>query len=131
MPCTKIFLAKRRDDSRARVFYGCAGDSFDCIAFRNWVEGGDKLVPSALSVMSIDEKGRIWYLEEKLLWHEITLPIWAIGSGADYAMGAMAAGKTAVQAIEIVSRLDNATGMGCDYYDTKLEAPEMQTVRGD
>jgi ATP-dependent protease HslVU (ClpYQ) peptidase subunit len=39
---------------------------------------------------------------------------WALGSGGDFALGAMHAGATAEQAIEIASRLDVYTGMGVD-----------------
>ena len=38
----------------------------------------------------------------------------AIGSGADFAMGALACGRSASQAVEIASRFDTATGMGID-----------------
>lgn len=42
------------------------------------------------------------------LW-EISLPIAAAGSGGDYATGAMAAGKTAAQAVAIACRWDMAS----------------------
>ena len=39
---------------------------------------------------------------------------WAIGTGADYALGAMAFGATAEQAVQIASELDVNTGLGID-----------------
>lgn len=42
------------------------------------------------------------------------MPFWAAGSGADYAMGAMAAGKDAKEAVEIACRFDINCGLGVD-----------------
>ena len=42
------------------------------------------------------------------------LDYWAVGSGSDYALGAMAFGATAEQAIEVATKLDIYTGMGID-----------------
>ena len=39
---------------------------------------------------------------------------WAIGSGAEYAMGAMEMGATATEAVELAMRLDIFSGMGMD-----------------
>ncbi len=39
---------------------------------------------------------------------------WAIGSGAEYALGAMAAGASAKRAVEIACTLDVNSGMGVD-----------------
>jgi ATP-dependent protease HslVU (ClpYQ) peptidase subunit len=41
-------------------------------------------------------------------------PRWAIGSGAEFAMGAMYAGATAEQAVQIATTLDVYTGMGIE-----------------
>ena len=40
--------------------------------------------------------------------------VWACGSGADYALGAMLAGASAKRAVEIASELDFSTGCGLD-----------------
>lgn len=41
-------------------------------------------------------------------------PFYAHGSGRDYAMAAMACGKSAEEAVLIASRFDNGCGMGVD-----------------
>ncbi len=41
-------------------------------------------------------------------------PFAAIGSGSGIALGAMAAGKTAAEAVEIAARFDSGTGNGVD-----------------
>lgn len=47
--------------------------------------------------------------------HEIRdTKFYSIGSGSDYAMGAMAAGATATKAVEIASKLDASTGKDWD-----------------
>lgn len=43
-------------------------------------------------------------------WDKTARAPWAWGSGADLAIGAMLAGKTARQAVEIASQVDNCTG---------------------
>ncbi|MDE2468427.1 MAG: hypothetical protein KGL35_06715 [Bradyrhizobium sp.] len=43
-----------------------------------------------------------------------TSPFTASGSGRDYAMAAMACGKTAAEAVEIAARFDIGTGGGVD-----------------
>lgn len=115
MPYRKLFRAKHRVDG-ARLLYGCCGDAFDGVQFRRWVEGGDKPVgikPSFSSV-AIDDKGRVWYCGDSLVWLPISLRHWAIGSGCDYAMGAMAAGASAAKAVRIASGLDTNSGVGVD-----------------
>lgn len=109
MPCTKIWRFQGQ-------LYGAAGDSWDCVAVRDWIEGRvDKPVVTNLSVLRIDTERRAWLMEEKLSWHEITLPTWVLGSGGEYAMGAMAAGKNAIDAVEIANVLDNGSGLGVDW----------------
>lgn len=106
----KIFRARRKD-AEGRVLYGCAGDCADCEAVKRWVLGARK--PAGLKdveVMSIDERGRVWICDERLAWFELKVQAWAIGSGSDYALGAMEAGATATQAVRIAMKLDNATG---------------------
>lgn len=46
--------------------------------------------------------------------HDLGQSKWAIGSGADYALGAMYAGLSAAEAVMIASKLDTGTGLGVD-----------------
>jgi ATP-dependent protease HslVU (ClpYQ) peptidase subunit len=50
---------------------------------------------------------------------------WAIGSGADYAMGAMAVGADAKRAVEVTSDLYCRCGLGVDV----LHHDRIQTAR--
>lgn len=42
---------------------------------------------------------------------------WAWGSGADFALAAMACGKNAMEAVDVAAKLDPATGDGVDFID--------------
>jgi ATP-dependent protease HslVU (ClpYQ) peptidase subunit len=113
MPTTKVFKLQHRDGDC--ILIGAAGDSWDCVEFVRWVRAGfDKPKPTMTSLagIMIDETRTIWYFGEKLVRHRITLPKWAIGSGCDYALGAMEAGKDAVRAVRIASKYDVGCGMG-------------------
>lgn len=50
---------------------------------------------------------------------EVEDPFSAWGSGCEFALGAMAAGKNAIEAVEIASRFDNNSGCGVDYFIIK------------
>lgn len=52
--------------------------------------------------------------ERQPVSYEIDEPFFAHGSGRDYAMAAMACGKSAKDAVEIAGRFDNGCGMGID-----------------
>lgn len=117
MGATKLFRVEAPFYSgglKGGILFGACGDSWDCAAFRLWVEGGNPPTPKNLGVVAIDARGVCWYGGETLIFHEVELPYWACGSGADYALGAMAAGKPAREAVEIASGLDVHTGLGVD-----------------
>lgn len=109
----KIFRAEHTDGRK--MIYGCAGLSHECQAYTRWINGEiEKPDFTDLSILSIDQKGRIWHTNQTLLWVRIMARQWAIGCGCDYALGAMAAGKTATEAVRIASKLDVHTGLGVD-----------------
>jgi hypothetical protein len=95
---------------------GCAGDSADCQLYVRWAMGFVKDRPSftSLEVLCVDERGRAWWTDQRLNWLRITHPFIAIGNGGDFAIGAMAAGKSARQAVRIANRLSSSCGFGVD-----------------
>jgi ATP-dependent protease HslVU (ClpYQ) peptidase subunit len=109
----KIFRAIN-DDGR-EVIYGCAGLTHECSAYTRWING-EIAQPNftEISIMSIDRRGRIWHTNQTMIWTQIKAKHWAIGAGCDYALGAMAAGKSAFDAVKIASMLDVTTGGGVD-----------------
>ena len=100
-------------DRRVRLI-GLSGHAGDNAEYMRWARGeADRpLSFKELRVIVIDDKRRIWQTDENMHWLRIIKKNWAIGSGADFAMGAMAAGKTAIEAVGIGSKLDIHTGMG-------------------
>jgi len=66
-----------------------------------------------VSIMVIG-KNRIFELERGYAIPVLEMKVWATGSGGDYALGAMLAGKTAVEAVEIAIQLDMNSGLGVD-----------------
>jgi ATP-dependent protease HslVU (ClpYQ) peptidase subunit len=114
----KIFRATHADGRR--MIYGCAGLTHECQAYTRWIDGKiERPEFTDLSILSIDQKGRIWHANQTMLWVRIMTKQWAIGSGCDYALGAMAAGKSAAEAVRIASKLDVGTGFGVDVLEIK------------
>lgn len=115
MPLRKIF---RHNDE----LIGLSGSVQESLLFLEWyrnggVSAGDKpKLSDDFSALVITD-GKIMRYEALLMPWQIDLPFWAAGSGADYALGAMAAGKSAVEAVEIAIRFDTSSGMGIDYVD--------------
>lgn len=98
-----------------RFIVGMAGLAADARAYLQWLRGEITGRPPFvdMSAMLIDDARRIWIYNDKSHGYEqIHTRQWAIGSGCDYALGAMAAGADAVAAVKIASRLDVCTGMG-------------------
>lgn len=50
-------------------------------------------------------------------WIEIDQPFYAVGSGAHFALGAMASGCDPLEAVKATMKLDAATGMGTKFID--------------
>ena len=114
MPATKVRRWRTRDGT---FLVGCAGDSFDCERFHDWFKSGcegERPVATSLFALVVDSRLRCWFYAEKPGYHEITLPFFAIGSGADYAVGAMAKGASASEAASIACRFDIGCGDGVD-----------------
>jgi hypothetical protein len=69
----------------------------------------------AAEVIVVSAKGVVsWLTWPFLREQKLTETKVAFGSGSDYALGAMAAGATARQALKIAHRYDPDTGMGFD-----------------
>lgn len=96
--------------------YACGGNTAQCQAYTRWVNGEcEKPTFTDLGIIVIDQRRRIWVAEHDLIWELKGTKQWALGSGADYALGAMLAGATAVEAVRIASKLNVSTGLGVDW----------------
>jgi hypothetical protein len=52
--------------------------------------------------------------DHRIQWQRIRHPFIAIGNGGDFALGALAAGESAREAVRIASRLSASCGFGVD-----------------
>lgn len=96
-----------------RVLFGFAGDSAYMQAYLHWLAGGAQPTASGGSwqILMIDEERDIYYRHDgSPYWDRFGRRPCAIGNGTRYAVGAMAAGADAVQAVKIARRLDTDTG---------------------
>lgn len=104
--------------------WGAAGPSAKGLAFKAWTLGKGKR-PSFLKSDDEEEpdvKLEILQLSNKglFLWVNGDLPdpvhepFYAIGSGAQYAIGALSMQSTLAQAIEVASKWDNGTRLPID-----------------
>ena len=115
--CRKIFKL-RAPNGRIGLF-GFCGNLTYARAYRTWLVGGPE--PSGFQadtqwqVMCIDDTGMVWWRGHTgNAWDAFGRRQWAFGSGADYALGAMAAGMSATTAVRIAAKLDIQTGYGVD-----------------
>lgn len=62
----------------------------------------------------ISPEGELFSFEENLVPYRMEAPFAAIGSGSPFALGAMGAGASAVDAVKIAGSLDVCTGIGVE-----------------
>lgn len=113
IPTRKVF--KVRHPRHGAWIWGCSGSAAESTAFDRWAKGlGSPTALKGSVVLAVNEDGAIWTMDEQLVWVRLDTDCWAIGSGTDYALGAMKAGASAKEAVEIASALDVHTGLGVD-----------------
>lgn len=93
-------------------FVGVAGSLSTSLLVVDWLQGGDKPDLSNDSDFEalIIRDGKVFYLDNGLREIPLQGPYHAVGSGMDYAMGAMAMGATAEEAVKVARKFDNKTG---------------------
>ncbi len=92
---------------------GAAGTMSDCLAFYKWVEGGCQGRPPQsenAGGLLIEASGQVFEWEGGPSLVSFTAPFHAIGSGAQFARGAMAHGPSAEEAGKAAALLDLHTG---------------------
>ncbi len=94
-----------------KSYFGAAGHLESMTLFFKWLrEGGDKPKIDSDSFEGIEVRGKsVYWWGDALTPCRIRAPA-AIGSGVQFAMGAMLAGATAKEAVKIAAKLDGGTG---------------------
>jgi ATP-dependent protease HslVU (ClpYQ) peptidase subunit len=91
---------------------GVAGCSYSCIEFVRYMSepGASRpQVDDEFTALVMHPDGRVEMMNARMVPLQIDTPI-AIGSGADYATGAMLAGASPVRAVEIAVMKDSGSG---------------------
>lgn len=102
-----------------RALVGYSGNMAFIKAHLHWLHGGER--PDFThgdfnwTVLMVDDRRQL-YIRTTCsdYWERLGIKRFAIGSGADFAMGAMECGVNAVEAVRIASRLDIGCGRGVD-----------------
>lgn len=118
VPVTKVFRV-------GDIVVGYAGTASSIICHLEWMQAGCPNPPPDFADdfgCLLVERGKLYRVGHTLARERIDMPHWAIGSGADYALGAMAMGADARTAVEVASRYDIGTGLGVDVLDTCVES---------
>lgn len=90
---------------------GAAGDKPDCARFRKWLcDGGQAPKFKDFAALVLHPDGSLVYHTESDISGTATEAPNAIGSGAEIAIGAMEAGATPEQAIQIAAKRNAWTG---------------------
>lgn len=112
---------------RDGIVYAQAGDAIDLELLISYItDTTGKLKPPKGSWEAlIITRGGISYIESQTLNRIPMLPPIALGSGAQFARGAMLAGATATGAVEIAAQCDSKTG-GAIYYYTISEVTKRR-----
>lgn len=80
--------------------------------------GGECKPPSCKKIefLMLTDKKQIYYGSSLSNWMLIPEKHFAIGSGCNFAMGAMSGGQTPLNAVKVASKHDIMTGMGFKEY---------------
>lgn len=106
---------------------GGAGQLDEILRAVEWLQQGGvpadkpKLADDCMTLLMVDGRGKAWTYHSALHPVPILLPFYAVGSGSDYAMAAMACEKDAADAIRIAARFDHNTGVGIDVAEALSE----------
>lgn len=103
-------------------FLAGAGDTVEINMVYQWLKAGGKKKSKPdieeSEFLLLDKRARLCYSMDHRLVPMLCEGYAAIGSGSDFALGAMHAGATAERAVIIASKLDVYTGEGVDKIET-------------
>jgi 20S proteasome alpha/beta subunit len=111
---SKIFKLKNG------AYVAGAGNFDDIIEAVAWLDGNPRktdrpeLPANENDILLIDGSGAYWLTDPFLKPVKILEPFYSVGSGSKYALGAMASGMTAIEAVGIAMKFDPNSGGGID-----------------
>lgn len=109
----------------APVYFGCAGDDVPFRPLANALSAHFHELEEYVDPFPDDKfngivvyRGESYFLWDCLKKIPMNTPYCAVGSGTTFALGAMASGATAVQAVEAAARMDLYTGFPLQGFNT-------------
>ncbi len=124
----KVFRVESAE--RGMLLVAFAGHGAFCLRVLDWMRGqGERPNPSDYysreeinnqCAVVIDQERQVWSLGNDLHWQRMEETIYANGAGQEFAWGALEAGATAQQAIEITAKRSDYAAFGVD----TVEFPE-------
>ena len=112
---------RRATCSKLRGTIAWCGDQEEGILLADWYTAGADpekwpawQTNDNFTILVVAKEGACYFYEARPREQLVMDPFFAFGSGAPYALGAMAMGATAREAVEVASRFDIYCGMGVD-----------------
>lgn len=103
----------RLNTSAGTLLVGFAGDTFAALVFIEWLKNDQSRKPDIsnedFEAVVVAETGRVTIWNQSLVPWSPEGKFFAIGSGGKVAMGAMHAGKGAIEAVKIACKVDPYT----------------------
>ncbi len=93
----------------------------DLLLVKEWLllAGEKPRIEESFAALLVLPTGQCFRLEAKLICLPVCEPFVAMGSGRDFALAALALGKTAVEAVELAARFDLWTGLPVEWLQLK------------
>ena len=100
------------------AFIGYAGSLNDWGNVLAWFHDPNTKIPRVRNgeFLALTNKKTIWHSNNFNNWIEFKEPFASIGSGSEFAVGALASGKEPIEACKVASKFDIRTGMGFRTY---------------
>lgn len=106
-----------------RAYAGVAGNADQIAHLVEWLHDGEphSKVPKLknLELLVLTGEGKLYWGKGLSAFLQIDEPFWAIGSGMDFAIGAMKRGATPLEAVKIAAKSDVNTGLGFQEFKLK------------
>lgn len=108
-----------------RVLAGVSGDAVQIAHLVEWLHDGEPTSKppklKKLQLLALTGDNKLYWGDGLSSFIQIDEPFWAIGSGMDFAIGAMKQGATPLEAVKIAAKSDVNTGLGFQEFSVKAK----------